>query len=112
MVYNTVVLEPRGQRHGREHRRTLIVHVWPPLELPRDRELDFLRDPLRLAASLATAPDRLRLVAVAQHPTVLGLVLVDFRIRVGKAKQVAQRVHFVWLPGEKRPPRIMNAMHL
>ena len=36
----------------------LLIHERVSPELPRHRELDLLRDPLGLAASLATTPER------------------------------------------------------
>src|SRR4051812_22699693 len=88
-----------------------VVHARVALELARDREPDLLRDPLGLGAALAGSPDRCRLVAIAEHAAVPGLVLaIDDRIAIREPELVAQQIDFGRLAGQEQPARVGHAV--
>src|SRR3954471_15321953 len=79
-----------------------VVHARVALELARDREPDLLRDPLGLGAALAGPPDRYRLIAIAKHAAVPGLVVaIDDGIAIREAELVAQQIDVGRLAGQE-----------
>src|SRR5450432_1389614 len=77
-----------------------------PLERGWDREAHLLSDPRRFGAALAGAPDRERLVAVAEQVAGPRSIPIDVRVRVREAELVAQELDLGGIPREEQPARI------
>jgi hypothetical protein len=63
----------------------LFIYSGMFLEFAWDCKSNLLGHPRRLAAALAHAPERHRLIAIADHPAMASFVLVQFWIRIGEA---------------------------
>src|SRR5450432_4165043 len=93
--------------------RSSLAPSWrarAPLESGWDREADLSSDPRRFGVALAGAPDRERLVAVAEQVGGTRPSAIELGIWIREAELVAQELDLGGIPREEQPARIVDAV--